>query len=122
MTSAVNVAGSDLRVRAWNEKATDMWGLRPDEVQGQHLLNLDVGFPIGEFVDPIRACLSGSVPHHFGTAEAVNRRGRRFRCRVAIQPLLDSVRQPEGVIVVVEEIEPSARNSERTAEGEPLPS
>jgi two-component system CheB/CheR fusion protein len=121
MTWAVIVAGRDLRVRAWNEKATDLWGLRSDEVDGQHLLNLDVGFPMGEFIDPIKACLSGSLPHYFGTAEAVNRRGRSFRCRVAIQPLYDSVRQPEGIIVVIEETEP-VRPADEAAASESTPS
>ena len=35
----------DLRIRMWNRRAEDLWGLRAHEVIGQHFLNLDHGLP-----------------------------------------------------------------------------
>src|SRR5215475_5483529 len=33
------VLDTELRVQVWNDRAQDLWGLRPDEVRGQHFLN-----------------------------------------------------------------------------------
>src|SRR5262245_26350526 len=42
LRAAVAVVDRDLRVMLWNERAEDLWGLRADEVQGRHFLNLDI--------------------------------------------------------------------------------
>jgi two-component system CheB/CheR fusion protein len=36
--------------------------------------------------------------------DAVNRRGRNIKCRVAITPLTDAQRQRQGAIIVTEEM------------------
>ena len=47
---------------AWNDAAPRLWGLRAAEVRGQHLLNLDIGLPVDELRDPLRAVLAGRRP------------------------------------------------------------
>src|SRR5215831_310645 len=43
---AVVVIDPKLQVLAWNHRAEDLWGLRASEVQGRHLMNLDIGLPV----------------------------------------------------------------------------
>ena len=42
------------RVEVWNDRAEDLWGVRADEVRGQHLLDLDIGLPVESCAEPIR--------------------------------------------------------------------
>jgi two-component system CheB/CheR fusion protein len=83
---AVIVVDRDLSVLAWNALATELWGLRDDEVEGQHLLNLDTGFPFSELRDPIRMVLAGNEPEEMALA-GHNRRGREMSYRVTFAPL-----------------------------------
>src|SRR3712207_100132 len=46
--AGVVVIDPALRVLAWNAAAEDLWGIRQDEVRGQHLLNLDIGLPVSQ--------------------------------------------------------------------------
>ena len=39
---------AEMRVQLWNDVSEDLWGLREDEAVGEHLLSLDVGFPVDE--------------------------------------------------------------------------
>jgi len=59
---SVVVVDKQLRVTAWSHAAAELWGLRAEEVQGEHLLNLDIGIPVGELLDPLRAALAGDEP------------------------------------------------------------
>jgi two-component system CheB/CheR fusion protein len=88
--AGVAVIDRDLKVLVWNERAADLWGLRADEVQGRHLLNLDIGLPLAELRQPIRACLAGESRFQQLELDATNRRGRPIRCTVTCTPL-DSV-------------------------------
>ena len=97
--SGVAVLTSAMAVRLWNRQAEELWGLRPDEVKGQHFLNLDVGLPVDQLRQPIRACLTGSSASEELVLEAINRRGRTIKCRVNISPLLDGDGTNAGVIV-----------------------
>jgi two-component system CheB/CheR fusion protein len=83
---AVIVVDRDLSVLAWNALATELWGLRDDEVEGQHLLNLDTGFPFSELRDSIRMVLAGDGPEEM-TLAGHNRRGRPMSYRVTFAPL-----------------------------------
>ena len=40
-------------------RATELWGLRDDEVEGEHFLDLDIGIPVQRLRDPIRSVLAG---------------------------------------------------------------
>jgi two-component system, chemotaxis family, CheB/CheR fusion protein len=83
----VVVVDRDMVVRVWNRRAEDLWGLRADEVEGESFLTLDIGLPVGELRRPIQAVLATRGADGEVTLDAVDRRGRRFRCRVGIAPL-----------------------------------
>jgi two-component system CheB/CheR fusion protein len=107
---AVVVTDPELRVVVWNREAEDLWGLRADEVDGHHLLNLDIGFPVDRLRDPVRACLTGESSRETLTVEAMNRRGRSFTCQVVCTPLAseDGV---QGAVILMEQLEQSGRPS-----------
>ena len=90
-----------MEVRVWNRRAEDMWGLRADEVQGQHFLNLDIGLPVDNLRAPVRRCLSGTADMERVRLEAVNRRGRPIVCEVTILPQ-KSGEEIVGAIVIMQ--------------------
>lgn len=106
----VVVVNCDLIIQTWNNRAEDLWGIRNDEAVGQHLLNLDIGLPLEELRTPIRDCLMADASHFSEfTLDAVNRRGRSIQCRVSCGPLTsDRNTEVEGVILLMEELEPEA--------------
>jgi two-component system, chemotaxis family, CheB/CheR fusion protein len=98
---SVVVVDRELRVTAWSARSTELWGLREDEVDGEHLLNLDIGLPVAELRAPIRLVLNG------GEAEKVvldghDRRGRAVRSTVAVSPLDGPTGELLGVILVMD--------------------
>ena len=102
LRDGVVVVDKDLLVRAWNNRAEDLWGVRADEVQGKNFMNLDIGLPLDELRHSIRACLSGEIPYQELMLDATNRRGRAIKCRVICTPMTsrDAI---TGVILVMEE-------------------
>jgi two-component system CheB/CheR fusion protein len=104
MGVAVAVLDAEQRVQVWNDHARDLWGLRPDEAQGEHFLNLDIGLPVERLKQPIRALLSGSDGHGEElTLEALNRRGRKVDVRVTCLPLTVADGGVNGVIVLMDD-------------------
>jgi two-component system CheB/CheR fusion protein len=101
LDGAVTVLDPDLRVLVWNPGAEELWGVRQEEVQGQHFLNLDIGLPIGQVLPALRAAMSGENGTQTSVIQATNRRGRAVTCRVTCTPLLDSDKTLRGVIMVV---------------------
>jgi two-component system, chemotaxis family, CheB/CheR fusion protein len=97
---AVVVLDPDLRVLVWNHGSEDLWGVREEEVQGQHFLNLDIGLPVDQLRPALRAAMSGENGTQSTVIQATNRRGRAVTCRVTCNPLLDSDKALRGVIVV----------------------
>ena len=78
-----------------------MWGLPEAEAVGRLLQDLDVGLPILQIRDQVRGCLMGSDEPDI-VAEAVDRRGRSFRCRVSCSSLGSTLEQePGGVVLVI---------------------
>jgi two-component system, chemotaxis family, CheB/CheR fusion protein len=111
LRAGVVVVDNELRVQAWNDQAADLWGLRADEVQGQHFANLDIGLPVEELLPGVRTALatpSESSADGEVVLDATNRRGRSFPCRVTISPLLSPSRDVRGVILVMENAEATA--------------
>jgi two-component system, chemotaxis family, CheB/CheR fusion protein len=108
LEGAVTVLDADLRVLVWNHGSEELWGVRQEEVQGQHFLNLDIGLPIDQVRPALRAAMSEGDGSRSTIVQAVNRRGRTVICRVTCSPLLDSDKTLRGVIVVVLE-EPGPR-------------
>ncbi|PSN15574.1 chemotaxis protein CheR [filamentous cyanobacterium CCT1] len=103
LKGGVVVVNHDFQVQIWNQKAQDLWGLRPEEAVGQNFLNLDIGLPVAQLRQPIRECLAltdGSAVEV--VLEAVNRKGRQISCKVICTPLMNSENQAQGVIVIME--------------------
>jgi two-component system CheB/CheR fusion protein len=87
LRTGVTVVDRELKILVWNERAADLWGLRPDEARGRHLFDLDIGLPLSELRQPIRACLAGESPYQQVGLDATDRRGRSVRCTVTCTPL-----------------------------------
>jgi two-component system CheB/CheR fusion protein len=102
LRSAVVVVDRAYRVRVWNHRAQDLWGLRPDEALDAHLLNLDIGLPVGELRQPIRDILNGAEEHLELTVPATNRKGRAIDCHLRLSPLRERDGTVTGVIVLME--------------------
>jgi two-component system CheB/CheR fusion protein len=104
---AVAVLDPELRVLVWNHGIEDMWGVREDEVQGRHFLNLDIGLPVDQVRPTLRQAMSGDNGSQSTVVQATNRRGKTVICRVTCSPLIGNDKAIRGVIVVVVE-EPQA--------------
>jgi two-component system, chemotaxis family, CheB/CheR fusion protein len=122
MQSAVIVLGTDMEVEAWNRQAEELWGLRSDEVLGQHFLNLDIGFPVDTLRTPVRDCLAGRAERAQVVKDAVNRRGRAINTTVSISCLAGD-EATRGVILMMDAVprdgalpaQPQAGLQERSA-------
>ncbi|HEX2081441.1 MAG TPA: CheR family methyltransferase [Longimicrobium sp.] len=99
----VVVLDHDVRIRVWNRKAEDLWGLRENEVHGQGLLNLDIGLPVERLKGPIRACLEGRSEQEEQVVDALNRRGRAIQVEVSASRLATPGDLLQGVILVMAE-------------------
>jgi two-component system, chemotaxis family, CheB/CheR fusion protein len=86
LRAAVVVLDRELKVTGWNDAAFELWGLRPEEVLGKHLMNLDIGLPVERLHGPVRDVLSGDGQPEV-TFGAVNRRGRPVSTRIELVPL-----------------------------------
>jgi two-component system CheB/CheR fusion protein len=102
LRAGVAVVDRDLNVVLWNDRAEDLWGLRADEIQGRHFLNLDIGLPVEQLRTAIRACVAGDAPQERIVLDARDRRGRSFRCAVTCSPLADHNREIRGAIVLMD--------------------
>ena len=111
LRSGVAVVDRELRLLAWSRHAEELWGLRNDEVSGQHLLNLDLGLPLQRLRPALKACLNGNTSQTQVALEAVNRRGKKIICQVTCSPLLGPDTTVAGAIIVMDEV-PEAQNSE----------
>ena len=100
LTSAVAVVDRELRVLRWNRQAEELWGLRADEVRGQHLLNLDIGLPVDQLRAPLRSCVSDGGEHTI-SVPAINRRGRAVACDIRCIPL-GSDGDLQGAVIMID--------------------
>ncbi|QFZ24328.1 PAS domain S-box protein [Saccharothrix syringae] len=98
----VVVVDRDLRVLVWNRGTEDLWGLRSDEAVGEHLLNLDIGLPVGELRSAVWAALSDSTTEDVLLIDAINRRGRNTTVRVVVAPMRNQAGESVGAILVME--------------------
>jgi two-component system CheB/CheR fusion protein len=97
---SVVVVDAQLRVTAWSEAAFELWGVREDEVRGEHFLNLDIGIPVGELRDPIRSVLT-TAKREKTALGGHDRRGRPVRCDVSMGPLYGPQNELLGAIMVM---------------------
>jgi len=104
LRAGVAVVDRDLRIRMWNRRAEDLWGLRAGEVAGQHFLNLDIGLPFEQLRPLLRGALGDDGESGEISVDAINRRGRGVVVRVACAPLRgrEQARGTEGAIIVME--------------------
>ena len=92
-------------VEIWNGQARELWGLSQEETEDQHFLSLDIGLPVEQLKQPLRACLSGKSSREELIVTATNRHGREFQCRVVCIPLGNSSNgEVAGVIVMMEPV------------------
>ena len=98
----VVVVDRELRIMAWSRPAANLWGLRDDEVEGEHLLNLDIGIPVQRLRDPIRSVLAGTAVDTV-ELEGHDRRGKPVHVRIAFAPLQNRPdgEGPDGAILLV---------------------
>jgi two-component system CheB/CheR fusion protein len=110
LRTGVAVVDRDLRIRAWNATAEDLWGIRHEEAQGEHLFNLDIGLPLEGLRPVLRRQFGGdgTDPETPETLrlDAVNRRGRPVVVQVTVRRLTsDGAAQPPGAILVMDVVE-----------------
>src|SRR3954447_2791441 len=101
MGLAVAVLDPGLRVQVWNNRSAELWGITAQEAEGAQFLKLDFGLPVGELNAPLETCLAGTTEREELVLEAVDRRGRSFRCSVVCLPL-NGPDAPVGAIVMME--------------------
>jgi two-component system CheB/CheR fusion protein len=82
----VVVVDRGLQIVAWSRRATELWGLRDDDVEGEHLLNIDIGIAVQKLRDPIRRILGGADADEL-ELEGHDRRGKPVRVRITFAPL-----------------------------------
>jgi two-component system, chemotaxis family, CheB/CheR fusion protein len=104
MGVAVIVLDRNLTVRVWNAGSTDLWGVRPEEAEGDHLLGLDLGLPVERLKGPLRQILRDGKDRVELVLEATNRRGRQIECKVVALPFSVDGNQTSGAILVMEEM------------------
>ncbi|HEX8865827.1 MAG TPA: PAS domain S-box protein, partial [Lentzea sp.] len=103
LRAGVIVLDVQMRVLAWNRGAEELWGVRRDEAEGEHLLNLDIGLPVGDLRPVVRAALSDGAFMEEVKLTAVNRRGREVLIRVVCSSLRACGGEPDGAILVMEQ-------------------
>jgi two-component system CheB/CheR fusion protein len=98
----VAVLDRDLRVTMWNEHAKKLWGLDAGDVREQHFLNLDIGLPVQQLGDTLRAVATGRSDGKEQKVEARERTGRDIVSRVVCSPLKTSRGEITGVMVLMQ--------------------
>ncbi len=101
----VVVVDENLQIRSWNDRAEDLWGLRAEEVLGQPLTGLDIGLPVDDLQGAVRAFLAGEGNPREMVMDAINRRGKTIKCRIACTLRLGPQRERRGAVLLMEEIE-----------------
>jgi two-component system CheB/CheR fusion protein len=103
LQGGVAVVDNEFRILAWNRQAMDLWGPREEEVDGKHLLNLEIGLPLEQIRPMLRKCMKGESESQVLTLDAVNRRGKAIRCHVTCTPLSSGNDGVRGAILLMED-------------------
>lgn len=93
---------ADLKVQIWDTQSSELWGLRPDEVQNLPFGSLDIGLPVMALMPLIHSCLAGTAANQELTLETRNRRGQPLTCKVIVTPLFGVEKTIRGVILLIE--------------------
>jgi two-component system CheB/CheR fusion protein len=102
LDAGVIVVDADLKVRSWNRWSENVWGLREDEAIDQPFGALDIGLPVQQFEPAVTQAVRDGVVSD-ATLDALDRRGRRMKCRVRVSPLLHDDRSTHGAVIVLED-------------------
>ena len=103
---AIVVLNGRLLVTEWNLRATDLWGLREEEVLGEPFFGLDFGLPLERLQDPVRACRTPGASAVTVEVDGVNRLGASITCTVSVSPITGS--NETSVLLIMETPERSA--------------
>ncbi len=106
--SAVVVLDSHLLIQEWNRAATDLWGLREDEVLGEPFFGLDFGLPLEGLQEPVRTCRTPGASVVTLELKAINRLGRPVICGVAVVPATGGDAPPSAMLIMqVADVQPA---------------
>jgi two-component system CheB/CheR fusion protein len=99
---AIIVVDRNLTVKAWSDRAEELWGLSAERAVGEPLLELDIAFPLEALRGPLVRTIAEDTAQEVA-ADVVNRHGHLLRVRVSSAPLADG-NSARGAILVVEEV------------------
>ncbi len=99
----VVVLDQDLKVLLWNRQAEELWGLRADEIRDSPFLKMDIGLPVRELAEPLKAFVKGRGDHHDTVLDCTNRRGKSIRIHLTLTASLGPKGERQGVVLVMEE-------------------
>ncbi len=102
----VVVLDAETRVRIWNGRSEELWGLPAREVVGEPFLTLDIGLPVDQLAAAIRDCIASSETFGEAVLECVNRRGRHITVRVTCTALIGAGTARQGAILLMEKLLP----------------
>ncbi len=105
--AGIVVVDTEMRIKAWNRGAEDLWGVRREEAEGTHLLNLDIGLPLTELRPAVRDALADAGFQTELTLKAINRRGRPAVVRLLCSALRSPGGQSRGALLLMEETPPA---------------
>jgi two-component system CheB/CheR fusion protein len=105
LRASVIVIDLEMRVLAWNLGSEQLWGVRRDESEGEHLFNLDMGLPMAELRPVVRQALTDPAYTTEIKVAAVNRRGKEVAVRIICSSLRANTGEPSGAILVMEQQE-----------------
>jgi two-component system, chemotaxis family, CheB/CheR fusion protein len=88
-------------VEVWNGDSAELWGLRSDEVEGKPFSSLDIGLPVAEVEGALKLALGSEARSSSLELDAVNRRGRGFKCSVRVLPLTTPGGEVAGVLLLM---------------------
>jgi two-component system CheB/CheR fusion protein len=103
LRSGVAVLDRDYRVQVWNHRAEDLWDIRRDETVGTQFLTLEIGLPVAQLAQSLRAVMNGEENLIEKTIPALTRRGRTIDCLVSVTPLHSADGQTAGVIILMDD-------------------
>jgi two-component system CheB/CheR fusion protein len=89
------------RVEVWNGDSTELWGLRAEEVEGRTLAELDIGLPVKQLEGSLADALGQAASSTSLELDAINRRGKSFKCRVRVMPLATPEGEVTGVLLLM---------------------
>jgi two-component system CheB/CheR fusion protein len=102
--SAVIVVDRELKILHWSDRATNLWGLRADEVKGKNIKDLDIGLQVRELVPDLIRIISKDAQFLELVLPATNRRGVHIDCAIKLALCKGTSGEPVGVILLMDEM------------------